>query len=133
VLTGTRSEVPNRACARLNDVNLKVSAIESEYTARDGFMPTSVVGRRSERVPPGGVSSLNQKYAASAPERSGQGGSPGGAAALQDGTMAYPSVYPFHVFAVRVATHIDACFARRFRLSIAIGDPVVRAIDRVDP
>ena len=31
-----------------------------------------------------------------------------------------------------VATHIDACFARRFRLPIAIGASVVRAIDRVD-
>jgi hypothetical protein len=28
--------------------------------------------------------------------------------------------------------HIDACFARRFRLPIAIGASVVRAIDRVD-
>ena len=32
-----------------------------------------------------------------------------------------------------VATHIDACFACRFRLPIAIGDSVVRGIDRVDP
>ena len=30
-------------------------------------------------------------------------------------------------------THIDACFACRFRLPIAIADRVVRAIDRVDP
>ena len=32
-----------------------------------------------------------------------------------------------------VATHIDVCFARRRRLPIAIGDSVVRGIDRVDP
>jgi hypothetical protein len=32
-----------------------------------------------------------------------------------------------------VATHIDACFACRFRVPIAIGDSVVRAIERVDP
>jgi hypothetical protein len=31
------------------------------------------------------------------------------------------------------ATHIDACFARRRRLPMAIGDRVVGAIDRVDP
>jgi len=31
-----------------------------------------------------------------------------------------------------VATHIDACLAFRFRLPIAIGDNVVRTIDRVD-
>jgi hypothetical protein len=32
-----------------------------------------------------------------------------------------------------VATHIDVCFACRRRLPIAIGDSVVRGIDRVDP
>jgi hypothetical protein len=32
-----------------------------------------------------------------------------------------------------VATHIEACFACRRRLPIAIGDSVVRRIDRVDP
>ena len=31
-----------------------------------------------------------------------------------------------------VATHIDLCFACRCRLPIAIGDSVVREIDRVD-
>jgi hypothetical protein len=31
-----------------------------------------------------------------------------------------------------VATHIDACFACRRRLPIAIGDSVVRGFDRVD-
>jgi hypothetical protein len=32
-----------------------------------------------------------------------------------------------------VATQIEACFACRFRLPIAIGESVVRGIDRVDP
>ena len=32
-----------------------------------------------------------------------------------------------------VATHIDGCFACRFRLPNAIGHSVVRGIDRVDP
>jgi hypothetical protein len=31
-----------------------------------------------------------------------------------------------------VATHIEACFACRFRVPIAIGDSVVRGIDPVD-
>jgi hypothetical protein len=32
-----------------------------------------------------------------------------------------------------MATHIEACFACRRRLPIAIGDSVVREIERVDP
>jgi Integrase core domain len=67
-------------------------------------VPMSRVGSLAD-PPPGGVSAMNQRYAASAPiVPLPQRGSPGGAAALQEGTIAYPSVYPFQVLAVSPRT-----------------------------
>jgi hypothetical protein len=43
------------------------------------------------------------------------------------------SAEPGRTQLVRMATHIDVCFGRHRGLPIAIGDRVVRGIDRVDP